>query len=317
MQSITYFNIKLKYIFFLLLLIVFICSSNAFTQSSKSVNHSSDEFNQSIGEILFLANINGAIENCNCGKLPLGGLPQISTIINEHIKKNKYAYFIDGGDFLNTYPYPLLNSAVIDIYDLLNVKFLTLGDQERIDNEELDKKVILKFKDKIIASNYRIDNFDLKSYGKLEFREGIKAYILSYLDRKSFYTSEDKKNIQFDDPLFVSTYYDLLKNNGLIILIFHGTRYSLNAIIEKFPKFNLILWAHEQSNMENITENPAVIGGGADGEYIKQINIYKSIDHYKFKLTSIPVSLNIQGNPKINMIIDKFKLTDKAVKDQE
>jgi 2',3'-cyclic-nucleotide 2'-phosphodiesterase (5'-nucleotidase family) len=317
MQSVSFFNCELKYIFFLLFLIIFSYTRNSFTQSIKSVDHSSNESNQSIGEILFLANINGVIENCKCGKPPLGGLPQISTIIDEHIKKNKYAYFIDGGDFLNTYPYPLLNSAVIDIYNLLNVKFLTLGDQERIDTNEIDRKLIMKLKDKIIASNYRIENFDFKSYGQLELRNGIKAYILSYLDKKSFFVSEDKKNIQFDDPFFSSTYYDLSKKNSLIVLIFHGTKYTLNAIIEKFSKINLILWAHEQSNIEDITKNPVIIGGGSDGEYIKQIDIYKEIDHFKFKLISIPVSANIQENPKINMIIDKFKLADKAAKIQK
>ena len=192
-----------------------------------------------------------------------------------------------------------------------------MGDQEWIDTDELDLRVLSELKDKIIASNYRIDKSDLAAYGQIELRDGNKAFILSYLDEKCFYVSEDKKNIQFDDTIFASTYNELSGKSSLVILVFHGTRYTLNSIIEKFPKFNLTLWAHEQSNLENVSENPVIVGGGADGEYIKRIEILKESDNYKFKVNSIPVSANIQGDPKINKRINKFKVADKSAKGQE
>jgi len=317
MQSMSFNTCKFKYIFFLFFLAGFIFQNNLIAQAVKTVSAKSDDFNQSIGEILFLANLNGVIENCRCGNPPLGGMPQISAIIDEHIRKNKYTYFIDGGDFFNTYPYPLLNSAVIEIYNLLKVTFLVPGDQERIDIDELDHKVLLELKESIIASNYRINKFDFKSYGLLEMRNGIKAYVLSYLDEKSFFVSEDKKDIQFDDAYFASTYNDISKKNRLMVLVFHGTSFTMGVLKEKFPEFDLILWAHEQSGVENLSGTPAIIGGGADGEYIKKIEIYNETDNFSFKSTSIPVTANLQGNPGIEKIIEKFKVADKAAKTQE
>ncbi|MEJ2544505.1 MAG: hypothetical protein P8Y99_10600 [Calditrichaceae bacterium] len=241
----------------------------------------------------------------------------MTSLVNENIIKNKYSYFVDGGDFLNTYPYPLLNTTVIDIYKLLNIKYLALGDQEWIDNDKIDHKVFLELNDKIIASNYRIAKYNFSSYGSFNLDMGLKAYILAYLDDKSFFVSDDKNEIQFDDNLFKSTYQKITGNNGLIVLLFHGTQYTLKTIVEQFPNFNLILWAHEQSNVENISENPAIIGGGSDGEYLKQINIYYNKNEFKFDVHSIPINLDIEEDLQVRTKVNEFKLADNAENNQD
>ncbi|MBN1407442.1 MAG: hypothetical protein JW956_06625 [Calditrichaceae bacterium] len=311
------YTYKFRYIFFLLYLLGFIFPNLTYSQSNGDADKYQADSDNIIGQIVFTANINGVIENCKCGKPPLGGLPQISTLINKIISENEYTYFIDGGDFLNTYPYPSLNSAIVDIYKLLNIEFITLGDQEWIDDDEIDNLIMNEFKSKIIASNYWIDNIDLMHSGTIDLGMGSKAYCISYLDARSFFVSDDKSGIRFDDKLFTSTYNDMTKNDGLFILLYHGTRYVLNALIEKYPKLHLVLWAHEQSTLENISDNPAIIGGGSDGEYIKQIKIYKADHGFKFKVNSIPVIIDIAEDANIRSIIDKFKAADEMAKDQD
>lgn len=304
----------IKSIFFLALTIGIQSSDLPIKQSIKKENSNSTKSTEYLGEILFVANVNGAIENCDCGNPPLGGLPKIQTIIENQKSICSYSYFIDGGDFFNTYPYPLLNEAVVDIYKSMNFTFITLGDQEWIDSDKLDKKIIVDLKDKIIASNIDIDDIQLNKYGTIELKDGTKAKVLSYFDDKSFYTSEDKKLIQFNNDQFVSVYESILAETDLVILIFHGINHSLEWIKRQFPKINLILYAHEQSNVKVISEKPAIVGGGADGEYIKQIKIYRNSNKYNFKVNDIPVSANINGDKKILTIIEKFNKENKLEK---
>lgn len=313
----SFYTLYIKYLFFLFFLLGYLYPEFSCSQSIEHVAKSSEEPSHLVGEILFTANLNGLIENCKCGKPPLGGMPQISTLVNKYLSENKYSYYIDGGDFLNTYPYPALNSAVIDIYKLLNIKYVALGDQEWIDTDELDNRVLYELQNKIIASNFRIKNHDLKRYGQLDLQMGMKAYILSYLDEISFFVSDDKREIQFNDDLFTSNYNEISSKEGLNILLFHGTRYTLDLLIEKFPGFNLVLWGHEQNDIVNVSDNPAIIGGGSDGEHLKKINIYRNKNNYIFSVNSIPVTLEIEEDLRIRAKIDEFKLADKKVKVQD
>lgn len=301
-----------KYIFFLFLGISI--PNFLLSQSIKPIKSSPDKLSQNIGEILFISNINGVIENCSCGNPPLGGMPQIATIIGQENKKNKYSYFFDGGDFMNTYPYPILNSAMIEIYKTINPTFLALGDQEWIDSDSMDQSVLSELADKIIATNYKVDNKKFKKIGWIALRDGTKAGILTYLDERSFYVSDDKKNIQFDNENFNSIYNNISSKTGLIVLIFHGTKYTLDILKQDYPKIKLILWAHEQSELEDIQSHPAIVGGGSDGEHIRQINIFKQGNNYHFIINSIPVSADISKDPQIESIVEKFRIADKLEK---
>jgi 2',3'-cyclic-nucleotide 2'-phosphodiesterase (5'-nucleotidase family) len=308
------YKLSVLSIFFLALLFCLFLPHNILGQSTQNLNSKSQQTDQFLAEILFVGNINGVIENCNCGKPPLGGLPQINSIINRQICKNQFTYFIDGGDFFNTYPYALLNEVIIDIYKKMNITYLALGDQEWIDTDKHDQKVLISLKDKIIASNFTINKTPLNKYAKINLKDETTAGIISYLDEKAFFVSDDKKSINFVNDQFVSIYNTITAEADLIILIFHGTSYTLEWINTKFPKINLVLYAHEQSNINITLENPVVVGGGADGEYVKQIKIYRRSEKYHFEVNSIPVSSDLETDPDIYRIIDQFKLADKAEK---
>ncbi|MEJ2054757.1 MAG: hypothetical protein P8X42_12625 [Calditrichaceae bacterium] len=226
-----------------------------------------------------------------------------------------YVYFIDGGDFLNTYPYPLLDNAIIDIYNKLNLTFLALGDQEWIDDVKIDQRVFTSLKDKIIAGNYTIPGYNFKSYGKINLSNGKNAFILSYLDKNAFYVDKDLENIKFNDTGFTAEYNNLSKSDNLIILIYHGTKKILNRIIQDYPAIDLILFAHEQNNNYDIDNRPAVVGGGSDGEYVKSVKIYGDGAGYKYTVESIPVSAGLKGDEKISRIVDEFRTADEAQTD--
>jgi len=302
--------LSVNFIFFLFIIQFLFLNNFVIGQNKSAPNYHNNIYSEPYTEILFIANVNGVIENCDCGNPPLGGLPQISSIISTHLNNNKYAYFFDGGDFLNTYPYPELNNAVISIYKNLDLTYLAAGDQEWIDSEEIDQKVFSAFEKKIIAGNFSIPDYDLTEFGTIALADGSTAYILSYLDENAFYVTKDKKNITFNDQKFVSAYNKVIQKNGLIILLYHGTENHLRWIIDNCPEIDLILFAHEQSNAFDTSKRPVVVGGGTDGEYVQWIGISKKENNIDFIVKSIPVSADLDGDNSVQDIINEFNISN-------
>ena len=61
--------------------------------------------------ILFTANINGNLENCNCSLNSAGGIGRITTLFSEFRKEYPNTIIIDGGDYFNSYSFNCLETG--------------------------------------------------------------------------------------------------------------------------------------------------------------------------------------------------------------
>jgi 2',3'-cyclic-nucleotide 2'-phosphodiesterase (5'-nucleotidase family) len=252
-------------------------------------------------EILYIANTNALIENCHCGNPSLGGLARIATVVKEERKNNPALILIEGGDFFNTYPFEEINRTVLSIYNQIKPDIIIPGENEFIDGLSLIKPFLEKNVNKIISSNYKIDNLNTKNYS-------LKSNVvfLSYLDRRVFSSVNDNKII-FNDKLFKSNYEKNKKH--FIVLLYHGFYENVKKFIELYPEIDIVLSAHSAAGQIGRIGNTIIVGSGSDGEYVNKI-LLNSNGLVKREL--IPVGIDIKQDKTVMKFINSFKETLKS-----
>ncbi len=259
-------------------------------------------------QIVFLANVNANFENCHCGEHPLGGLDRVITVVNQWRRQNPHLLLIDGGDFLNAYPYPALNRMILHLYRLLRPDMLSLGDQEL-------QKGNIEFQDEIFNGAFRFLNSNI-SVGKFplekEMAIRLKSHnitILSYLDPSSFLWEKPAQNVQINMASFEQSYRRSLAAKNFRIVIFHGEQDRLKAFIKTHDKVHLILLAHAQVRTSKTNSLPYILGVGTDSEYLTRISLkFNSGKFYpELRVKSLPIELTIKPNSSARQIIEEFK----------
>ena len=287
-------SLKNSNLFFLSFFIITILSSHIFASANKM-------------EILFTANINGILKNCHCGDPSLGGLARIITLVEQKRQSNPNILVIDGGDGFNTYSYPQLNQATIELLSLLQPNIIVPGDQEWVEGSSFLKGYVQQLKTNFLLSNALISEFSVKSSFTLKTISGPDVYFLGYLDRHSFDLIPIPDQIKLSETDFRSNYKDIPAEDYLIV-IYHGPEKALDQFAAKYPNINLILLAHAQSERLSVTQSPAIIGAGSDGEYLRQIAIDFRTNRVTIEVQAIPVNLDIKPNSDALKIIKKWKI---------
>ncbi len=228
----------------------------------------------------------------------------ISLIENKR-QQNPYLLVVDGGDFFNSYSYPDLNHAVLELYQRLRPDLAALGDQELIEGLSFLKKNALFFNKYVISSNTVLP--EIKTHKDFLLDKNTHLHFLSWLDASAFDIIKRPKFLKFSQSLF-ERLYEQRDKNQLQIVLFHGAVSAVKRFITVYPGIDIILLAHAQSNMKEIKKRPYIIGGGADGEYIKDIFITRSGIKIQIDVQDIPVPMSVKPDSEALKIIDKWQI---------
>ena len=264
-------------------------------------------FNNLKGEdlyILFTANVNGNLENCDCGTDPLGGVGRIKEYIDDFHNKHSNCIAIDGGDFLNSYPYLLLNETMFQVLKISNYDWFIPGEQEFVEGEEFFNKTILSLKNKVLISNLEICS---QRERKLKYKN-FNIYLYGYLSPESFNYIKKPNNIS----LLQFSSLSLEPKNGLNAIVFHGRLSEAMTIAEANNWIDLILLAHEQQEDEWQIGNTLIVGAGKDSESVAVIEIRKVKKDWKFAIERIKMQKSLIENKQVLDLIEQFKNVDKS-----
>ena len=279
-------------IFFIIAFHFFSCASNRTPDDEKIAL-----------EILFTANINGNIENCNCGNPPLGGLDYLATLIKTEREKPYPVWYIEGGDYFNSYPYPRLDQAATDILDILRPDGFLPGEQEL--NEQETLLASLHDDKRILYSNLAHAKFGEGEVFRRSLKGDKQVIVAGYLSPQSFANGPPAKII-FSEKRFIDL-YSAKRPGTLLIVVFHGPKAALDRFIQKYPQTDVILWGHEQSKMTDTEGKPAVIGGASDGEYLVTIQFVPSFaEAWTIHVKHIPVGKTVAPDKQVQKIIEDF-----------
>jgi 2',3'-cyclic-nucleotide 2'-phosphodiesterase (5'-nucleotidase family) len=279
----------------LLFCIFFGLPISIYTQTTEVLNK------KPIFEIIYLANINGNIENCHCGEPSLGGLDRIFTIIKKQRALNPNLIVIDGGDTFNPYSFVELNRAMLKAYQIIKPDIWVLSEQELVEGKDLLIKALKNQKSKIVLSNYTIKNIPSEEYQNYTIEKNSAVKIYSYVQPSLF---SKLKGLRFNKPDIL---FKNLDERSFNILVFHGEEDALVKIKSEFDEFDLILTAHQQSNKFQLNSRPAIIGAGADGENIIHISLHKSKGKINISAGQIPIGLEIEPDTEVRKQVEEYK----------
>jgi 2',3'-cyclic-nucleotide 2'-phosphodiesterase (5'-nucleotidase family) len=250
--------------------------------------------------ILFSANINGNLENCMCGKIPLGGVARIKSFVDDYLNKNENCIVIDGGDFFNSYPFFELNQAMLKSLELINYDLFLPGDQEFVEGIEFFNFLRGKLRNNLFISNL-VNQKDRKKRFIFNKKE---VEIYCFLSPKSFEFIAIPKNISLSP---FSSLQAEINQNACNIVVFHGPLEEAEKYAQEYQWIDLILLAHDQKVDSKQLPRTKIVGSGQDSEYINVIAVEQSNDYWNFDINQKPIKLTIPEDKKISQIIKSYQ----------
>ncbi len=248
--------------------------------------------------ILFTANINATLQNCGCGKIPLGGIDRIKTFVDSFKTVHPKSIVLDGGDFLNSYPFPELNKAALAGFEYIAYDLIVPGDQELIEGIQFYNDMSKRFAGRILLSNLELKNGHgaISEYrkGNLRFTAMLSPMCFNYLE-----IPVELKNSALDVPAGENLPSDMFE-----ILVYHGPISGLEQDLTDMSFPDMILLAHDQfAGLQHISGIP-VIGAGKDGE---QIMVIRISNRSEYEVTAVMITENIKPDPEITEMAEQLK----------
>ena len=229
--------------------------------------------------ILFTANINGNLENCNCGKNSSGGIGRVNSFFSDFRNENKNAIIVDGGDYFNPYSFYILNAIMLQALDIMNYDVMFPGDQEFVEGSELYHQYLKKVEKKI-----PISNLNETSDSELRFSfQTFDIYFYGYLSNDAFYFIKKPGEVS---SLPFSKIKPETGKNSLQVVILHGSLTEAKKISENSTWIDLILLGHDQYSGIYQTGQTLIVGGGYDSETVSIIRVKKSEKEYNKNINS-------------------------------
>ncbi len=277
-----------KYFYWMLQIFIWGCFSLAPAKDTLSGNH-----------ILYTANINAMLQNCGCGTIPLGGLDRIKTFVDSFRTVNPGTIVLDGGDFLNSYPFPELNRATLEAMHLIGYDLIVPGDQEFLAGQEIFHQLGRYFGGKMLLSNVQLPEYpDVRAVFK---RNHLRISALVTRDCLGFIPVPDRPRVIRDWQEVKSLPHD---PDTFEILVFHGMLSDLRTKMgDASAGYDLILLAHDQMTGTATLSGIPVVGAGKDGEQIVSITFGERPEP---EIRYIKISENITPDPDIVRISKQF-----------
>ena len=249
--------------------------------------------------ILFTANINGTLQNCDCGGEPLGGIGRIKTFIDDYRDKHPNTIVIDGGDYFNSYPFIELDTAMLKSLQLINYDIFVPGDQEFVEGKEFFSSIEASLGKRLFISNSNLKNNGERSF---KFGESV-VHIFSFLSPDAFIFINPIKKLK------LSPFSALKKSklHDLNIVVFHGRYADAERIVKDNIWIDLILLAHDQFEEVNKVSNTLIIGSGRNSEFITVIKGLREADTWKYDINKEKIKESIKEDENIVAIIQEYQ----------
>jgi 2',3'-cyclic-nucleotide 2'-phosphodiesterase (5'-nucleotidase family) len=272
-----------KHLFLLILSIVFLVNCPALS-AAKHIT------------ILYTANINGNINDCGCGPVPLGGITRVATFINEYKKQHPEAIVIDGGDFINSYSYPEFNQLIQKTVKLIPYDIQVPGDQEFVEGPEFAQNYFAAMPGTVLWTNGSGQQTEIKLQ-----RMNSDLHFYGVLGAEAFEFIEPGNTGFFVDGVNLNP-----SQNGISVLVYHGRIAQLTILLKRYPQIDLVLLGHTAAEKLEINGIP-VFGTNADAASLARIIIEQAGNGLKISGEQIPLDQNIAEDKQVQALYTQFE----------
>ena len=248
--------------------------------------------------IVYTANINAMLQNCGCGQIRLGGLDRIKTFTDSLRTVHRDIIMIDGGDFLNSYPFPELDKATLTAFEGLHYTLMVPGEHEFVEGLKFFTNLTDRFSGQMLLSNAGMADGDgfIKEYrfDGCRFTAVLSASCFDYIEKPTELQFLDLKETKTDEA------------GGKVfeVMIYHGLFSQLVKDIEKIPLPDMILLSHDQFMGVQQLKGIPVVGAGKDGE---QVVVIRLSDGNKYDVDFKKITEDLRPDPVITSIIRHFE----------
>ncbi len=249
--------------------------------------------------IIYTSNINGALQNCGCGVDPPGGIGRVKSIVDQLRSKHQRVILIDGGDFFNSYPFPLLDEAMLKALEVLEYDLFIPGDQEFVEGSAFYKRLQTILGKRLLISNNGAGN--LQSFSIYLGSDNVRIHGL--LSPKVFDFIEVPAILNLQDPSNM-----ILRSKtprDLNVVVMHGYLGEAQQFARVNQSIDLILLAHDQLKGIWDENGPLIVGNGKDSEFLSIIEA-RFEKKWHFKVDQLRISETIPEDDHILKIIREF-----------
>ncbi|MFC1607852.1 hypothetical protein ACFL47_07765 [Candidatus Latescibacterota bacterium] len=265
--------------------------------------------------ILFTNNSNSKLSNCYCRNDSTGGLAERVGFLRTYREKHPDVLLLDSGGYLGLTDIEKKGPAVFKLMRIMEYDAFGIGDQELYrgyarfmtlfgdQTERLINASLIDSDGKPVFTPFRI--FDAG-----EIRVGV----VGILSAETFRFFPDKsRDFAFDLPAAILDRLvpEMRKKCDYVVVLSQMGRKEDIALAESREDIDLIIGGHSQTLLEEaITVGKCRIvqagkGGGRVGEVIVNIDNYRNIKEFEYKLIKIDETFEVPED--IKPIIEQFK----------
>jgi len=265
-------------------------------------------------QLVFSHNISGETHPCGCRQFPLGGLPQVYGLFSK-LNKDSELLYVDTGDTFfpsSVIPDTVKSSLTFQASNLarsldqLNLKYLTLGDQDFALGIDFLNELASKHKFQFLLSNLsNSKSIQHQKFGYFE-KDNLKIYLLGFshpevMGKYSYLFLEPE--IVMDSllkELYAKGYNPSNSRHRLVVLSHSGIDFD-ESFAGKYPMIDWIIGAHSQSFLRFSKDvgNTKIVQGLSKNHYIGNItfDLHATKDTDQYFLHEIRDELEKEVNP--------------------
>lgn len=260
--------------------------------------------------IIFSANINAALHECQCGPVNYGGLDRYKSFVDSVKLKHPETILVDGGDIFNSYPFRMLNEKILGIISILNPDIIVPGKNIYFEEQDIKNDFFKMFSSRMVLSN------SARNLPSLKVIQTTSAQINFYgiAEPDIFH---EKLSDEIDHNFDISGFIKKLDHSKLNVLIYYGKLSTLEGNRALSANFPLILLAYDQTKQIKKFGKTVIVGGYEEAKEIGLIKISRQNDEWQFNAEYIPMDQTIAKNPEIVEISDNFNQELKSIRSRK
>jgi 2',3'-cyclic-nucleotide 2'-phosphodiesterase (5'-nucleotidase family) len=279
---------KFKFTSFIVLLISLVnCSQTPLSQKKYEIH------------IAYTGNLNGALQDCNCGGVLVGGMTRIITLVDSLREIYPDLLLLDGGDAFFSYSLPEANRTMQQLMRVAKYDGVNIGDQELVESNRFLNFDTLPY----LSANLYFPNQSSQILSEKTITKfGKPINITAYTDPQAFSFIKPEgcsfKNFEYK----IHRYHQPLLN----ILLFHGDFDSATQFADSLSTFDIVILGHNQSLTDTLLNSTIFLESGFEGEYLGFITININGDSLLYKNEWIPVTKDVPGDSTAQKIVDDY-----------
>ncbi len=258
-------------------------------------------------QIAYSGNLNGILDDCQCGGELVGGATRIITVARELREGNADLLLLDAGDFFSSYSMPRSNSVMLELVRQAGFDALNLGDQEFVQGVSFLQEH--QEKAQLLSSNIRFANSGIDSMLFLS-RSGVEIAVLSMTDSSCF-SFIDKGGLQVLD---VDEQLRRLQSpaesqSDMQILLLHAERERALELADRHDWLDLIILAHNQRQDYMALPSVTIVEAGVNGEHLGVVSMTQVDGDWQSENRFIPITREIAEEKNAYLLVQDYYRT--------